>query len=60
MSRIALLLLALVLTMGTTIGCKEEATTPPTSTDPAAPTGDADKDGEANAADGAAADPTEK
>ena len=57
MRRIAFLLLALCLTIST-VGCKEETT--PTSTDPAAPTGDADKDGDANATDDAAADPTEK
>lgn len=58
MSRIALLLLALVLTVGSTIGCKESTT--PTSTDPAAPAGDADKDGDANATDAAPADPAAK
>ena len=61
MSRIGLLLLALCLTMATTIGCNEDTVdTPATSTDPAAPTGDADADGEANATDDAAADPAEK
>ena len=61
MRRIALVLLALGLTMGSTIGCKDDTVdTPPTSNDAAAPTGDADKDGEANATDDAAADPTAK
>jgi hypothetical protein len=58
MSRIALLLLALCLTMGT-IGCKEE-TTPAPAADPAAPAGDADADGDANATDAAPADPAAK
>ena len=60
MSRIALLLLALVLTMGTTIGCKEDTTTPPATPDTTAPAGDADADGDANATDEAPADPAEK
>ena len=58
MRRIAFLLLGLCLTVNT-IGCKKEATTP-TSTDPAAPTGDADKDGTNNATDDKPADSTEK
>ncbi len=57
MSRIAFLLLGLCLTIAT-IGCEQKTT--PTTTDPAAPTGDADKDGDANATDEEPADPTDK
>jgi hypothetical protein len=53
MSRIALLLLALCLTMGT-IGCKEETPAPAP-----APT-DTDADGAKDAADEAPADPAAK
>lgn len=61
MSRIALLLLALVLTMGTTVGCKEEgATTTPTTTDTDAPAGDMDADGDANVTDADEDDATVK
>jgi hypothetical protein len=58
MRRIAFLFLGLCLTVAT-IGCKKEDV-PPTTTDPAAPAGDADKDGDANATDDAAADPAEQ
>jgi len=54
MSRIALLLLALCLTMGA-IGCKEDTT--PAPADPAAPAADPDADGTPNATDDAPADP---
>jgi hypothetical protein len=61
MRRIALLLLALCLTVGTTVGCKEDTTTTPApAADPAAPAGDADADGDANATDEAPADPAAK
>ena len=61
MSRIALLLLALVLTMGTTVGCKDEAaTTTPTTTDTDAGEGDTDKDGDANKTDADETDPAVK
>jgi hypothetical protein len=60
MSRIALLLLALCLTMGTTVGCKEDTTTTPTTPDATAPKGDADADGDANKTDEAPADPAVK
>ena len=58
MRRIALLFLGLCLTIST-IGCKKEDV-PPSTTDPAAPAGDADKDGDANDTDDAPADPAEK
>ncbi len=61
MSRIALLLLALCLTLGTTIGCKEEgATTTPTTTDTDSPEGDMDADGDANKTDADEDDPMVK
>jgi hypothetical protein len=46
--------------MGTTIGCKEDTTTPPATPDTTAPAGDADADGDANATDEAPADPAAK
>ena len=57
MRRMLVLFLGLVLTVSA-VGCQEDTT--PTSTDPAAPTGDGDKDSDANATDEAPADPTDK
>ena len=58
MRRIALCLYAAVLVLPL-VGCKKEAT-PPTDTNSAAPGGDSDKDGQANAADDKPADPAAK
>ena len=58
MRRIVTLVLGLCLTIGI-IGCKKEDVAP-MSNDPAAPAGDSDKDGDANAADEEPADPTEQ
>lgn len=58
MRRIGLLFLGLCLTVGV-IGCQKEDV-PPSTTDPAAPAGDADSDGDANATDDAPADPVEQ
>lgn len=57
MRRIAFCLYALVLALPL-VGCKKD--TAPVSSDPAAPAGDADKDGDANATDAEPADPAAK
>lgn len=58
MRRIVFCLYALVLALPL-VGCKKEDT-PPVSADPAAPAGDADKDGDANATDDEPANPEAK
>ena len=58
MRRILVLFLGLFLTVGA-IGCKKEDT-PKTDSNTAAPGGDSDKDGDANATDDEPANPAEK
>ena len=58
MRRILFLFLGLMLTAGV-VGCKKEDVAP-VSKDAAAPAGDADKDGDANATDDEPANPAAK